>query len=171
MTLDTAAQATAAQATAAQAVPAATRRRMPVTRAGARAAGQDAVALLARVGLAVLMIWHVKLAWDYTGGVAGMVAGFDQMGIPAPELTARFNLFGELIGGILLIVGFGVRTTGALMALNMLGAWYYVHTSGLYAMDHNGPELSIALALLSLMLAATGPGRASLEHLRRARRS
>jgi putative oxidoreductase len=165
MTLDRTTQAMTAQAPAG----AGRTRRIPVTRARAEAAGQDAIALLARVGLAVLMIWHVKLAWDYTGGVAGMVAGFDQMGIPAPELTARFNLFGELIGGILLIVGFGVRTTGVLMAVNMLGAWYYVHTSGLYAMDHNGPELSIALALLSLMLAATGPGRASLEHLRRAR--
>jgi putative oxidoreductase len=134
-------------------------------------AGSDLVLLLGRVGLGILMIWHTKVAWDYTGGVAGMVTGFEQAGIPLPELTARANLFGELIGGILLILGVGVRTVGVLMAVNMAGAWYYVHTSGLYAMDRNGPELVIALALLSLMLAATGPGRLGLDHLRASHRS
>jgi putative oxidoreductase len=32
-------------------------------------------------------------------------------------------------------------------------------------MDHNGPELVIALGLLSLVLAVTGSGRLGLDHL------
>jgi putative oxidoreductase len=58
------------------------------------------------------------------------------------------------------------------MALNMAGAWAFVHTSGLFALDHNGPELVIALGLLSLVLAVTGSGRFGLDHLivRRLRR-
>jgi hypothetical protein len=35
----------------------------------------------------------------------------------------------------------------------------------LLAMDHNGPELVIALGLLSLVLAVTGSGRLGLDHL------
>jgi putative oxidoreductase len=135
-------------------------------RARAEEVGRDLVVLLTRVGLGILMVWHTKIVWDYTGGPAGMAQGFGQMGIPLPELTARANMYGELIGGILLILGLGVRTIGVLMAVNMVGAWYYVHNSALYAMDHNGPELSIALALLSLMLAVTGPGRLGLGSLR-----
>ena len=54
---------------------------------------------------------------------------------------------------------------GVLMALNMVGAWVLVHTSGLYAMDHNGPETGIAIGLLSLVLAVTGSGRFGLDHL------
>jgi putative oxidoreductase len=32
-------------------------------------------------------------------------------------------------------------------------------------MDHNGPELVIALALLSLVLTVTGSGRFGLDHV------
>jgi putative oxidoreductase len=48
-----------------------------------------------------------------------------------------------------------------------------VHTSDLFAMDHNGPELVTALGLLSLVLAVTGSGRFGLDHLivRRLRRT
>jgi putative oxidoreductase len=79
----------------------------------------------------------------------------------------------ELVGGIAMILGAAVPVIGVLMALNMAGAWTFVHTSGLFAMDHNGPELVIALGLLSLILAVTGSGRFGLDHLivRRLRRT
>jgi putative oxidoreductase len=64
-----------------------------------------------------------------------------------------------------MIVGLAVPVVGVLMALNMLGAWVLVHTSGLYAMDHNGPETVIAIGLLGLVLAVTGSGRFGLDHL------
>ena len=71
----------------------------------------------------------------------------------------------ELVGGIAMILGAAVPVVGVLMALNMAGAWAFVHTSGLFAMDHNGPELVIALGLLSLVLAVTGSGRFGLDHV------
>jgi hypothetical protein len=40
-----------------------------------------------------------------------------------------------------------------------------VHTGGLYALDHTGPELVVALGLLSLVLAVSGSGRLGLDHL------
>jgi putative oxidoreductase len=71
-----------------------------------------------------------------------------------------------------MVLGLAVPVVGLLMALNMAGAWVFVHTSGLFDMDHNGPELVIALGLLSLALAVTGSGRFGLDHLvvRRLRR-
>ena len=128
-------------------------------RARAEDLGRDAILVLARIGLAVLMFWHVKVMWDYLGGVGGSVRGFDAMGIPFPELTARFNLALEFFGALALVLGIGVRSIGLLMAVNMAGAWYFVHTSGIYAMDGNGPECVIAIGLLSLMFVVTGPGR------------
>ena len=126
---------------------------------------RDVVLLLARVGLGVMMIVHSKVEYDYGGSLSGVVAAFDQSGIPLPAVTGPANLFGELIGGALLILGFGVPVIGALMAVNMAGAWIFVHTSGLFAFDRNGPELVIALGLLSLVLAVTGSGRFGLDHL------
>ena len=132
---------------------------------GATTVMRDLVLLLARVGLGVMMIVHAKVVYDYGGSLGGVVEAFDQSGVPLPAITGPANLFGELIGGALLILGFGVPVIGALMAVNMVGAWIFVHTSGLFAFDRNGPELVIALGLLSLVLAVTGSGRFGLDHL------
>lgn len=136
-----------------------------VRAAGVRTVMRDVVLLLARVGLGVMMIMHAKVAYDYGGSLGGVVDAFDQSGVPLPAITGPANLFGELIGGALLILGFGVPVIGALMAVNMVGAWIFVHTSGLFAFDRNGPELVIALGLLGLVLAVTGSGRFGLDHL------
>jgi putative oxidoreductase len=133
--------------------------------AGVTTVMRDLVLLVARVGLGVMMIAHSKVAYDYGGSLGGVVDAFDQSGVPLPAIAGPANLFGELIGGALLILGFGVPVIGVLMAVNMAGAWIFVHTSGLFAFDRNGPELVIALGLLSLVLAVTGSGRLGLDHV------
>jgi putative oxidoreductase len=90
---------------------------------------------------------------------------FEQSGIPLPAISGPANVLLESVGGLAMILGLGVPIVGVLMAVNMVGAWVLVHTSGLYAMDHNGPELVIAIGLLSLCLAAVGSGRFGLDHL------
>lgn len=132
----------------------------------ASTAARDLVLFVARLGLGVMMIAHAKLEYDYGGGsVAGVVDSFKASGVPLAVLAGPANLFGELIGGVLLILGLAVRVIGVLMAVNMAGAWILVHTGSLYAMDHTGPELVITLGLLSIVLAVTGSGRWGLDHL------
>jgi putative oxidoreductase len=127
---------------------------------------RDVVLLVARIGLGVLMVAHAKLEYDFGGGsLAGVGALFAQAGVPLPAVTGPANVLLESVGGLAMILGLGVPVVGVLMALNMAGAWIFVHTSGLYAMDHTGPELVIALGLLSLVLAVTGSGRFGLDHL------
>jgi len=134
---------------------------------------RDLVLLVARVGLGVLMIAHAKLEYDFGGGLTGVGRLFAEAGVPLPALTGPANVLFELVGGIAMVLGLAVPVVGVLMALNMAGAWLFVHTSGLYAMDHNGPELVIALGLLGLVLAVTGSGRLGLDPLivRRLRRT
>jgi putative oxidoreductase len=127
---------------------------------------RDLVLLLGRIGLGVLMLAHAKLEFDFGGGsLSGVGRLFEQAGVPLPAITGPANVLLESVGGIAMILGLGVPIVGVLMALNMAGAWILVHTSGLYAMDHNGPELVIAIGLLSLVLAVTGSGRFGLDHL------
>jgi putative oxidoreductase len=136
-------------------------------------AARDLVLLVARVGLGVMMLAHARLEYDFGGSLAGVGQLFAESGVPLPTLTGPANVLFEVVGGIAMIVGVGVPIVGVLMVLNMVGAWIFVHTSGLFAMDHNGPELVIALGLLSLVLAVTGSGRVGLDHLiaRRLRRT
>ncbi|MCV2489234.1 DoxX family protein [Geodermatophilus sp. YIM 151500] len=132
--------------------------------AGIRAI-RDVVLLVGRIGLGVLMIGHAKLMYDVGGSLAGIGRLFAQMDIPLASVTGPANVLFEFVGGIAMIVGAVVPIIGVLMALNMAGAWFFVHTSGLYAMDRNGPELVIAVGLLGLVLAVTGSGRFGVDHL------
>lgn len=125
---------------------------------------RDLVLLLARVGLGVVMIVHAKLEYDYGGSLAGVVNAFEESGVPVPVISGPANLFGELLGGVAMIIGLGVPLVGGLMALNMVGAWVFVH-AGFGLFDPQGPGLVIALGLLSLVLAVTGSGRFGLDHL------
>ena len=96
---------------------------------------------------------------------------FTQSGVPLGALAGPANLLLESVGGVAMILGLAVPVVGVLMAVNMAGAWMFVHTSPLYSMDHNGPETVIAIGLLSLTLAAAGSGRFGLDHLIRRRRT
>jgi putative oxidoreductase len=127
---------------------------------------RDLVLLVARIGLAVMMLAHAKLEYDFGGGsLAGVGQLFAQGGVPLAVITGPANVLFEFVGGIAMILGLAVPVVGVLMAVNMAGAWIFVHTSGLFAMDHNGPELAITLGLLSLVLAVTGSGRLGLDAL------
>ena len=146
----------------------------PLTEAAVFRTASDVVLLVARIGLGVIMVAHAKLEYDFAGGsIAGVGQLFDQAGVPLAAITGPANVLFEFVGGIAMILGVAVRIVGVLMALNMAGAWIFVHTSGLFAMDHNGPELVIALGLLSLVLAVTGAGRFGFDHMivRRLRRT
>jgi putative oxidoreductase len=126
---------------------------------------RDLVLLVARVGLGVMMLAHAKLEYDFGGSLGGVGRMFEQAGVPLGSLSGPANVLFELVGGIAMILGAAVPVVGVLMALNMAGAWMFVHTSGLFAMDHNGPELVITLGLLGLVLAVTGSGRFGVDHL------
>lgn len=126
---------------------------------------RDLVLLVARIGLGIIMLAHAKLMTDFGGGLGGVGQLYAQSSVPLPAIAGPANVLFEFVGGIAMIVGLGVPIVGVLMAVNMVGAWIFVHTSGLFAMDHNGPELVITLALLSLVLAVTGSGRFGLDHV------
>ena len=126
-------------------------------------ASRDLVLLIARVGLGVVFIAH---GWQKfrTNGLDGTAAGFEQLGVPAPTLSAYYAAAVELIGGAAL--GLGVLTTvaGVLLALDMAGAFLFVHMSnGVFVAD-GGWELVVVLGLFSLALAVIGAGRFSVDN-------
>lgn len=135
-------------------------------RASTVSLARDLVLLLARIGLGVLMVVHAKLEYDFAGGsITGVGALFQKSGVPLGAVAGPVNVLFEFLGGAAMIVGLAVLPVGVLMALNMVGAWVFVHTGGLYALDHTGPELVIAIGLLSLVLAVSGSGRFGLDHV------
>ncbi|MFC4061350.1 DoxX family protein [Planomonospora corallina] len=125
---------------------------------------RDLALLIARLGIGVVFVAH---GWQKVGvnGLAATAAAFDQIGVPLPVLSAWFAALVELLGGIALIIGLAVPVAGALLAVNMLGAYLFVHAGKGLFVDTGGAELVMALGAGSLALAAAGSGRCGLDHL------
>lgn len=75
--------------------------------------------LVLRFAVGIIFIVHGLPKLLSPGGFAGF---FGAIGIPAPGLMAIVVGIVETVGGIALLVGKGVRTAAALLAVDMLGA-------------------------------------------------
>lgn len=125
---------------------------------------QDAALLAARVLLGVVLFAH---GWQMLTdmGYDGTAAGFDGLGVPLPQVSAAFLFAVQLVGAPLLVLGALTRVVGVLAFVNLAGAVWFVHReNGLYVSD-GGWELAALVGLFSLLFAAIGPGRISLDAL------
>jgi putative oxidoreductase len=129
---------------------------------------QDLVLLLARLALGAVMIAHGWQKLDQ-GGLGGTADGFEAMGIPVAPAAAAFAIAIELGGGVLTVLGALTPVVGVLWALNMAGAWWFVHRDAFFVAE-GGYELVLVLGALGLVLAVTGAGRLSVDHLLTAKR-
>lgn len=125
---------------------------------------RDVTLLLARVGLAVVLVAHGWQKWS-TNTLAGTADGFSAMGVPLPGVSAAVAASVELAGGLLLLLGLLTPVAGVLVAAVMAGAWWYAHRGAGVLVSDGGGELVAAIGLLALVLAAVGPGRLSLDAL------
>ena len=123
---------------------------------------RDIATLLARIGIGVIFLAHglQKLSvWGYSG----TKAAFDGMGAPVPGVSAFLATWVEIIGGIALIAGFLTPIVGILLFLDMVGAYVITHAgNGIWVAD-GGYEFVLALGVGSLLIAAVGAGKFSVD--------
>lgn len=136
----------------------------------ASAPARDLALLLLRVGVGIVFFAH---GWQklFTNTVDGTAAFFGQVGVPLPTLSAWFATLVELGAGAALVLGVATPVAGLLLALDMLGAFLFVHAGNGVFVTENGWELVLALGLSSLALAVLGAGRVSVDHLLADRRT
>jgi putative oxidoreductase len=130
------------------------------------------VRLTARYGLAILrvvlgiaMLVH---GWSKLSGGVDNVAGFfgGMLGIPAPGLMAWVVTIVELVGGILLVVGFLTQIVGILIALDMLGVILFAYLLRGAPFIENGAitwEKEAVFGAAALCIALAGPGAWSVD--------
>jgi len=123
---------------------------------------RDLAQLVARIGLGYVFFAH---GWQklHDNGLAGTTAAFRKMGIPAPEASAYYSTFVELIGGAALILGLLTGLVGLLLFADMLGAFAIVHVHNGVFVGSGGYELVAALGVGALLLAVIGAGRISVD--------
>jgi putative oxidoreductase len=121
--------------------------------------------MILRIVLGIAMFVHGWSKWQ--GGVDG-VAGFfgGTLGIPAPALMAWVVTVVEMIGGLLLIVGFLTQIAGLLIAIDMIGAIVFAYLGRGAALIENGSvtwEKEAVFAAAALCLFLAGPGIWSVD--------
>ena len=134
-----------------------------------RAPARDLAVLLGRIAVGLVFFAH---GWQklFTNGIDGTAAFFDSVGVPAASAAAWFAALVELVGGAALIVGFAVPAAGLVLLVDMIGALLFVHAGAGLFVEQGGYELVLVLGAASLLLAAVGAGRFSVDHLLTGRR-
>jgi putative oxidoreductase len=123
----------------------------------------DVALVLARLILGTIMFAHgyQKLFID---GLGRTTRGFESMSIPVAIVSAAYVTVVEVVGSVLVLAGALITVVAACYLIVMVGAAVFVHIPhGIFAAD-GGWELVGAIAALLLVLAATGPGRWSVDH-------
>ncbi|MBD8506144.1 DoxX family protein [Hoyosella sp. G463] len=123
---------------------------------------RDIAVLIARIGIGIIFAAH---GWQKLNDqtIDGVQQYFASINAPLPEITAYLVTYLELGGGIALIIGALTPVVGLLLFANMVGAFVLVHVeNGIFVAD-GGYELVLALGVGSLMIAAIGAGRISVD--------
>ena len=127
------------------------------------AAQQDFARLLLRLVLGVCILLH---------GIAKIrhgVGGIEQMLVAhgLPGILSWVALVGEVIGPLLLLLGWHARVGAILVAINMLFAIFLVHMGELFALNPQSGgwaiELQAMFLFTAIAVALLGPGRFSLN--------
>ncbi len=111
-----------------------------------------------RSALGVIFILHGS--GKFSPGFVGFLTG--SLGIPA-EMAIPIALL-ETVGGILLIIGVLTRISASLLAIDMLGAIFFVKQAANLT-GERGYELELILLASFLVIIVAGPGRVSLSHV------
>jgi putative oxidoreductase len=93
---------------------------------------------------------------------------FGSLGIPAPGLMAWVVTIVELVGGILLVVGFLTQIAGLLLAIDMLGVILFAFLLRGAPLLENGVitwEKEAVFGAAALCLALAGPGAWSVDDI------
>ena len=121
--------------------------------------------LFIRLALAATFI---NAGWFKVSNLAMVVGGMGEAGIPA--FLAYIVSFGELLGGIALLIGIFSRYAGILLSIIMAVALFMVHWANGYSVQNGGYEYVLVLLLGALAMITFGSGKYSLAGWLRSRK-
>lgn len=113
--------------------------------------------LIIRIILGIMFAWH---GYQKLTGLEETIGFFSTLGLPA--LVAYLVVIIELLGGILLILGFFVPIVSLLLAAVMVGAISFTGPKGSILFGH---EYEIVLLCITLGLAMLGGGALSVQSM------
>ncbi len=128
---------------------------------------QDVALLLIRLIIAAIFLYHgsQKLFGAFGGpGLKGWHGMIVSMGMPMPWVSAVLSACAEFFGGLIFLVGTGLRIIAVPLAVNMMVATWVTHGHGFNVMN-NGCEYPLCLLVIVVAMFLMGPGRFTLGAL------
>jgi putative oxidoreductase len=122
---------------------------------------QSIALLLARLAVAYGFIEPALMKWKDIDAVANW---FATMSIPFPTINAYMAATTELLGVILLTVGFLTRLISVPLIVVMVVAITTVHLAHGFSAGDNGFEIPLYYMLFLFIFASHGAGRFSLDY-------
>jgi putative oxidoreductase len=119
--------------------------------------------LLVRVVVGVTMMAHGYNHWRGGGKIAGTARWFSGLGLRYGLIQAWMSVLTELGAGFLLVIGLFTPLACAAVISVMLIAGLLAHRKNGFFVFKDGYEYVLVLGVVSLLLAAAGPGRVSVD--------
>jgi|TARA_B110000114_G_scaffold109956_1_gene115441 putative oxidoreductase len=112
---------------------------------------------LLRIHFGIILLAHGWLK-VYVFSIAGTVGYFSSIGLPS--IIAYLVIFGELVGGLALILGIQTRLAATLAVPIVFGAAVMNSGNGwLHSASGGGWEYAASLTVIAISLAFTGSGQ------------
>lgn len=118
--------------------------------------------LALRLALGAIFMWH---GWDKVASQGlDNVAGFlGSIGFPFPLFFAFILGYGELIAGIMLVLGAFTHWAAKYCTIIAIVALLLVHAKNGFSINGGGYEYIILILAVSISLMVTGAGKYSLD--------
>lgn len=123
---------------------------------------QDASLLLVRL---ILAYGFYEPAMSKIKGINSVAEWFSSLGIPAPMLNAYLSAGTEIVGVVLLPLGFLSRIISIPLMITMVVAIITVHWSNGFPAGENGFEIPLYYIIMLFILMTFGAGKYSIDHL------
>lgn len=122
----------------------------------------DVAPLVLRLALGAVFAYH---GYDkYLRGVEGVGGFLGSLGFPMASAFAVALIVVELIGGIMMILGFFTHWVAKSFVIVSVVAFLTVHADKGFSVRDGGYEFIITLLAVSVSLMITGAGKYSLDH-------
>jgi putative oxidoreductase len=138
-------------------------RRLPRWQENEMGNASIAALLLVRVAVGITMIAHGINHWRGGGRIAGTARWFTGLGLRHGRLQAWMSVVTEVGAGALLVAGLLTPLACAAVISVMLIAGLLAHRPNGFFVFRDGYEYVLVLSVISLALAALGPGRVSVD--------